>query len=277
MNKRIVRTFRASAVAIFSAALVFASSTEARAQQANPGADASLNRPAETNGATPSDTVRSFYRALREGRFREAFALSIYKAAVESLSDEEYEDLRPDFERNASFVPPQIEITGEVVNGEAASVFIKPIDRGEEVKSEEVKLTREGGRWIVGERKDLDVVRREGRNFFFKARVEAHHDDVDEMLKRIAAAQFVHGAQNGGIYGDLAALVRSGLVPQDVLGTDSTGYRFTVMLGKDGKSWAARAEPARYGRTGVLSFYYDQSGLQRKDNGGKPIKTSAPK
>lgn len=278
MQTRNVRTARASSAALCAFALVLLVFAKASAQQAQHGASAPSNHsPGVAVVATPSDTVRAFYKALNERRFREAFALSIYKAAVEPLSAEEYEDLRPDFERNASYIPPQIEVTGEVVNGDAASVFIKPIDRSEEVKSEEVKLTRIDGRWVVGERKDLDVVLREGRNFFFKARVEAHHSDVDEMMKRIAAAQFVHSAQNGGAFGDLAALVRSGLVPGDVLGTDSTGYRFTVMLGKDGRSWAARAEPARYGRTGVFSFYYDQSGLQRKDNGGKPLKTSAPK
>jgi hypothetical protein len=232
---------------------------------------------AQTPADTPAGVVRAFYKALNERRFREAFALSVYRAGVEGLSAEEFEDLRPDFERNAAFVPPTVEVTGEVVNGDAASVFIKPIERGEEARSEEVRLIREGGRWIVGERAALEAVTREGKNFFFRARVEAHQEEVERMLGRIAAAQLVHGAQHGGQFGDLAALVRTGLVPQDLLGTESTGYRFTVMLGKGGRSWAARAEPERYNRTGQLSFYSDASGIQKKDNGGKPIRTSAPK
>jgi hypothetical protein len=240
---------------------------------------ASAQTPAAAGNAadTPAGVVRAFYKALNERRFREAFALSVYRAGVEGLSAEEFEDLRPDFERNAAYVPPTIEVTGEVVNGDAASVFIKPIDRGEEARSEEVKLIREGGRWIVGERPALEAVAREGKNFFFRARIEAHQEEVERMLGRIAAAQLVHGAQNGGQFGDLATLVRTGLVPADLLGTESTGYRFTVMLGKGGRSWAARAEPERYNRTGQLSFYSDASGIQKKDNGGKPIKTSAPK
>jgi hypothetical protein len=240
-------------------------------------ATAQTPAPAGNDAASPAGVVRAFYKALNERRFREAFTLSVYRAGVEGLSAEEFEDLRPDFERNAAFVPPTIEVTGEVVNGDAASVFIKPIDRGEEARTEEVKLIREGGRWIVGDRAALEAVNREGKGFFFRARVEAHHEEVERMLGRIAAAQLIHGAQHGGQFGELAALVRSGLVPADLLGTDSTGYRFTVMLGRNGRSWAARAEPERYNRTGQLSFYSDASGIQKKDNGGKPIKTSAPK
>jgi len=240
-------------------------------------APAPAQAPATDAPDAPASVVRSFYKALNERRFREAFALSVYRAAVEGLSAEEFEDLRPDFERNAAHVPPTVEVTGEVVNGDAASVFIKPIDRGEEARSEEVRLIREGGRWLVGERAALDAVNRDGKNFFFRARLEAHHEEVERMLGRIAAAQLIHGAQNGGQFGDLAALIRSGMVPQDLLGTESTGYRFTVMLGKGGRTWGARAEPERYSRTGQLSFYSDASGIQKKDNGGKPLKTSAPK
>ena len=35
---------------------------------------------------SPSDTVREFYKAMREKRFREAFALSIYKPVIDGLS-----------------------------------------------------------------------------------------------------------------------------------------------------------------------------------------------
>src|SRR5687767_323192 len=51
---------------------------------------------------TPSDVVREFYKAMREHKFREAFALTIYKPAVEDLKDDEMEILRPGFEEKAS-------------------------------------------------------------------------------------------------------------------------------------------------------------------------------
>ena len=48
-----------------------------------------------------------------------------------------------------------------------------------------------------------------------------------------------------------------------------------VSVAADAKSFSARAEPERYGRTGRLSFYLDRAGLQKKDVGGKPL--SPPK
>lgn len=227
---------------------------------------------ASSSAETPTETVRAFYKALAERRFREAFALSVLRAAVEGLTAEEFAELQPYFERLAAATPANVEVTGEVLNGEAASVFIKPIDRAADAQSEEVRLLRAGGRWIVGERADYETIAKEGKEFLFRARVETHHAEVEEMLKRISTAEFVYASQNGGAFGDLAALVRASLVPQDLLGTETTGYRFQVTPGKNGKTWAATAEPVSYGRTGKLSFRMDQTGLVKKDAGGKPLK-----
>jgi hypothetical protein len=68
--------------------------------------------------------------------------------------------------------------------------------------------------------------------------------------------------------------VDAGFVPRDILGSATTGYHFTVTTGEGAKSYVARAEPERYGRTGRLSFYMDANGIQRKDAGGKPINPS---
>lgn len=256
---------------LFVAACLCAPASSAFAQ----GKPAAPSAPAQEKPAaasTPTETVRAFYKALAERRFREAFALSVLRAAVESLSAEEFAELQPDFERLAAATPASVEVTGEVLNGDVASVFIKPIDRGTEVQAEEVKLLRAAGRWVVGERGDYEVVGKEGKDFLFRSRIETHHEEVETMMKRIAAAEFAYATQNGGAYGDLGALVRAGLVPQDVTGTETTGYRFQVTLGKGGKSWWAGAEPVRYGRTGRLSFRIDNSGLLKKDTGGKPLK-----
>src|SRR2546422_10639098 len=59
---------------------------------------------------TPSDVVREFYKAMHEHRFKEAWALTIYKPAVEGLNADEMEDLRPDFEEKAAAIPDQVEI-----------------------------------------------------------------------------------------------------------------------------------------------------------------------
>src|SRR5438552_18069103 len=74
---------------------------------------------------SPSDVVREFYKAMREHRFKDAWSVTIYKPAVEGLTAEEMEELRPGFEDEAAHIPPQIEITGEQINGHIATVFVK--------------------------------------------------------------------------------------------------------------------------------------------------------
>src|SRR5262245_45968922 len=81
---------------------------------------------------TPTETTRQFYQMLREKKFREAFLLSIYRPAIEGLSAQELEDLRPDFERIALAVtekmPDKIDVSGEQVSGDVATVFVKVLD-----------------------------------------------------------------------------------------------------------------------------------------------------
>lgn len=225
---------------------------------------------AQTN-RSPSDTVREFYKAMREKRFREAFAISIYRPAVEGLTPEEFEDLRPDFEQLATQVPIVVNITGEQTSGDTATVFIKVKDPENNEQLEPVSLLRVAGVWIVGDRDNQEVVKKAGKNFFFNARIDALHDQAQALLRRIALSQLAYN-QNNGRFGDLAALIKAGLVPKDLEATESTGYRFRVLLSPDGKSWTATAEPAQYGRTGRLSFQMDQSGLRSGDVGGKPLK-----
>ena len=227
-------------------------------------------------GATrsPSDTVREFYKAMREKRFREAFALSIYKPAVEGLKPEEFEDLRPDFEAMAAAIPEKVELTGEQISGEAATVFVKVKDTESGGQAEPVSLIRLDGTWIIGDRENQNIVTRAGKNFFFNARIDTHHQEVQNMFQRISLAQVVYSQQHGGQFGDLPGLITAGLLPKDLEGTQTTGYRFRIMLSADRKSWTAAAEPAQYGRTGKLSFFMDKTGVKSGDEGGKPVPTS---
>jgi len=59
----------------------------------------------QTPPRSPSDTVREFYKAMREKKFREAFDMSIYKPAIDNLKTQEFEDLRPDFEKMSAAIP----------------------------------------------------------------------------------------------------------------------------------------------------------------------------
>jgi hypothetical protein len=218
--------------------------------------------------------VRAYYTALKESRFRDAMLLSILRPAVEALTAEELREFQIDFARLAPTVPVDFEITGEQLNGDGdATVFVKT-GEGKELKVEPVNLIRDRGAWVIGDREGAAAVKKQGKKFLFEQRIAVHEQDAEDMLRRIQAAQLAYALQNSGSYGDLGALVRAGYVPQDILGAETTGYRFTVSVGPDSKSFTARAEPERYGHTGRLSFYMDKSGVQKKDVGGKPLSPS---
>ena len=224
--------------------------------------------------SAPADVVRAFYKALREGRFRDAMLMSVLRPAIEALSAAELQEFQPDFARLAPLVPADFEVTGEQVGDAEATVFVRT-GEGKELKVDPVELIRDRGTWLVGDRAGADEVKKQGKKFLSEWRISAHEKDAEEMLKRIQTAELAYALQNGGSFGDLNALVRAGYVPQDILGTETTGYHFTVT--SEGKSFAARAEPARYGHTGRLSYYMDNSGIRTKDTGGKPFTPSASK
>jgi len=224
---------------------------------------------------TPTETMREFYRMMRERKFREAFGMTIYRAAIEGLSTQEYDDLKPDFDKMAIAVsekiPEKVDITGEQISGDAATVFVKVVDGDGKEKIEPASLIKIDNAWIVGDRENLELVRKEGKKFFFEARINAHHSDVQDMLTRISLAQVVYAQGHNGQFGNMAELITSGLVPKDLEGAETTGYRFQVVRATDGKSWYATAEPAQYGRSGRLSFYLDASGVRSGDAAGKPL------
>ena len=230
---------------------------------------------AQTTPRTPTETMREFYRMMREKKFREAFGMSIYRPAIEGLSTQEFEDLRPDFDRRAVAVseklPAQIDISGEQISGDIATVFVKVTDAEGKEKIEPATLIKIDNAWVVGDKESLEMVRKAGKKFFFEARINAHHSDVQDMLTRISLAQVVYAQGHNGQFGNTAELITAGLIPKDIEGTESTGYRFQVVRSTDGKSWYATAEPAQYGRSGLLSFYLDASGVRSGDTGGKPL------
>jgi hypothetical protein len=227
---------------------------------------------AQTPVRSPSDTVREFYRIMRERKFREAFALSIYKPAIDTLTQAEFDDLRTDFEKMAAAIPEKVQLTGEQISGDSATVFVKVKEtEAAAEQAEPISLIRVNGVWIVGDRENEAIVKKAGKDFFFNARIDTHHSEVQTLFQRITLAQVVYGQQHNGQFGNLAELIAAGLLPKDLEGTESTGYRFQVNRSADGKTWNATAEPALYGKTGRLSFYLDASGARSGDTGGKPL------
>jgi len=224
---------------------------------------------------SPTETTRLFYQMLREKKFREAFALSTYKPAIEPLTQQEFEDFRPDFERMAVAINEKIaqnvDVSGEQISGDTATVFLKVLDADGKEKVEPVTLIKIDNQWILGNKEHLAEVQKSGKRYLFEARINAHHDDVQNMLTRISLGQVLYSQNRNGQFGNLAELVAAGVVPKDIEGTESTGYRFQINRSSDGKSWYATAEPVQYGRTGRLSFYLDATGVRSGDNGGKPL------
>jgi hypothetical protein len=265
---------------LFSISLFIFVFTNCASPQTKPTAQPSpTTQPAQSQTParpqTPSETVRAFYTALRERRVRDAFAISIYKSAIDSLTSEEFEELRPEFEKLGDAVPPQLGIYGEQISGERATVFAV-ISTEPNAKQEAIEVSRIDNAWVVGSREDYDTVRREGKAFFFKARIDVHQDEMRKVLVKLANAEAIYAAQHAGRYADLAPLTQSessmrlGL-REDLDTLTTLGYHLALAVGGDGKSYKANAEPTRYGRTGRISFYMDAAGIQEKDNNGKPF------
>ncbi|HEX8639254.1 MAG TPA: hypothetical protein VF692_14385 [Pyrinomonadaceae bacterium] len=229
---------------------------------------------------SPADTVRVFYKNLREKRFRDALFLTNLRPAIEGLTDAELKELQVDFEPIARQVPTEIEINGEIVSGEKATVTAKlPDNETDKLELQQIRLRKENGFWViltVDEQAEKSI-KKEGRNYFFALRIETHHAEARQMLDRIAKAEMVFAVQNGGVYAEIPQLVEKGLLPADALSADTTGYNYSVSLGADRKTYVAAATPAVYGKTGKLSFLFEfdgknNPGLTAKDNGGKQLK-----
>lgn len=228
---------------------------------------------------SPADIVRVFYKHLREKKFREAIYLTNLRPAIEGLSDAELKDYQVDFENIAKQVPAEIEINGEIVTGDKATVTAKmPGEDLDKTELQEVRLRKGSDGWMiitVDESAEARI-KQEGKNYFRNLRIETHQDEAKTMLDRIAKAQMAHSAQNGGKYADMRTLVDAKLLPADIMSAESTGYAYVITVTDGGGRYYATATPAEYGRSGVNSFLVRLSEkgsplLSSKDTGGKPL------
>lgn len=222
---------------------------------------------------SPTDTVLAFYRLLREQRYAEGFALSVYREAVDGLSEEEMAELAPDFQRTFANIPEKIEIKGEQVSGDAATVFAR-FDPASDA-AQEVTLFREDGRWLVGDRQSLAQVRSEKTAFFFNTRIRVNHNEVFELVKQISGTEDVH-FQAKKVYATLEELVAQDGLGDDIKNGVANGYRFLVNLTPDRQAFTVAAVPVRYGRTGKLSFFADAKSIHAADAGGLAVNEQAP-
>jgi hypothetical protein len=227
----------------------------------------------------PADTVRAFYAKLREKKFREAIFMTNMRPAVEGLTDMELRDFAVDFEALAGEVPAEIEINGEIISGDTATVTVKLPDEDGEPRTQPIKLRREGNFWMILSVEPGDEIKiaAAGKNYFYELRIDTFQEEARKMLERVSKAQLAHSMQNNGEYTDIATLIGAGYLPDDIRTSESTGYDYVVTLSPDRKRFFATATPAVYGKTGKLSFLLepDAKGSGRvtsKDTGGKPLK-----
>src|SRR5207247_2157846 len=169
----------------------------------------------------------AFYKLLREKKFREAIFLTNLRPAIEGLTDMEMKDFALDFEAIAGDVPAQIEINGEIITGDLATVTANlPSADGDKKEIQTIKLRRENGIWVIlsADNEAEKRIKQEGKNYFYALRIETHEQEARNMLDRIAKAELAHSLQNGGTYADMPTLITAGLLPDDIKTPDSTGY-----------------------------------------------------
>ncbi len=229
---------------------------------------------------SPADTVQAFYKLLREKKFREAMFLTNLRPAIEGLTDTELKELQVDFEPLAAQVPTEVEINGEIISREKATVTAKlPDNDTDEIKLQEIKLRKDNAAWLiltVDEKAETEV-KKQGKNYFFALRIKTHQEEAKAMLERVNKAQMVFATQNGGLYADAPTLIDKGFLPKDFSTPDTTGYNYQIFLADDRNKFKASATPAIYGKTGKLSFWFETSGnktslLKNKDTKGQTLK-----
>lgn len=233
----------------------------------------------EIKPGSPSETVRAFYAKLRERKIREAIFLTNLRPAIEGLTDDELKEFAVDFEAVAANVPADVEINGEIISGDSATVTAKlPNEDNDKIELQEIRLRKEGEIWVILSADDAveKQIKKEGKNYFLALRIETHEKEAKKMLDRIAKAEMVHALQNKGELAEIAKLIELGLLPSDVTSADTTGYHYSLKLSADRKRYSATATPSVYGKSGKLSFLVDLDAegkprMRSADNGGKPI------
>lgn len=206
---------------------------------------------------SPADTVRSFYKHLREQKIRDAMFLTNLRPAVEGLTDAELKEFQLDFANLAKIIPEEIEINGEIVSGDAATVTANlPDNDTEQMKVQTLNLRRDGKYWtllVIDEAAEAEV-RKQGGNYFHRLRIVTHQTEVEKLLESLGTAQVVHAASNDGNYGDLQTFADQNIVPSEMLAAPVYGYRFVFKLSADKKDFTVEAVPEVYGKTGNLTF-----------------------
>ena len=268
-------------------AIIFTSgcSVEASKAEITPPPAVTQEKPAgpivegiQINAGTPAETVKAFYAKLRERKFREAIFLTNLRPAIEGLTDEELREFAVDFETIANSVPAEVEINGEIITGNEATVTAKLPDDDNKLALQQIRLRKRGEIWVILSADEMTekLIQKDGKNYFKNLKIETHQSEAKTMLDRIAKAQMVYSIQNKGEYAEFQKLIQDGLLPSDVLSSESTGYSYRLSLSPDRKRYSVSANPAVYAKTGKMSYRLelDADGkphVKSEDGAGKPL------
>lgn len=233
------------------------------------------------NGDSPSATVQTFYKAVRERRFRDALMMTNLRSAVADLSPAEMADLAPEFEPMAVRVPEKVEINNESITSDGdAIVFIRSVNqRNGGPALDAINLRREKNSWTIltADEETEMLAKKEGKDYFFKLRVDTRHADIELTLQDIMTAQIAYQQKNG-TFTDLQTLANQRLIPSEVLDSAVMGYSFRLQLSGDRKKYTVNAEPSIYGKTGKLSYLLESASgktnnprIQNADKNGAPL------
>jgi hypothetical protein len=231
----------------------------------------------EITEGSPADVVRTFYKDLHDKKFVEALAMTNMSKTVEGLTPEELNDLSPYFAALANQTPEEVAIKGEQISGVLASVFVNIPDEDTKNPFSTITLRKESAGWVIllaDAQAEADA-KRKGKSYLFGLMIDVHESETENMMSRIIQAQALNYG-SVGTFGEMSELVQKGFLPQDIQTSDSTGYNFKIVISADKMKYYATAEPAKYGKTGKLSFFLEFDGknskLKKEDNKGLPIK-----
>src|SRR5581483_5852627 len=224
---------------------------------------------------SPPEVVANFYRLLQQKQYVQGFHLSVYDEAVSTLSASELDELRPDFDKTFAKIPDGIVIKGETIAQDVATVRIQMPGSKDE---QSVDLIRVGGQWKVGDFETYNLVRQQGHEFFFNARMYVNEREIAEILKDMMSTEILYAQNHKGKMAMLADLVSgsAGLLPKELVQGDTRGYHFDLRITNNGSSFEIIAVPSRYGRTGKLSFYANAAGVHAQDMKGQMASVTAP-
>lgn len=249
----------------------------------------------QTTKPTPGETIQEFYRLLRAKKYVDAFRLHVCAPAVEGLSGQEAAELEDEFTKLAGDIPEKIEVGGESVLGNDATVFVK-VPSGEKIDGQQpfisipVSLILFEGRWLIGDRDTQALANFHKSRFFslsksgtFTVMLDNEEKTAKAITSLIEIEQFF-AQRNEGKYGTLQELMTSGIVARSDLSLmleqlqdgEYYGYRFEIELAENRKTYTIHATPIQRNIDGRYSYIADREGVKYRNFGGQKLEKTTP-